>query len=50
VYRPDEARAAAYDRLYAEYRALHDYAGRGGNDVMLRLRDIRNSARREVAP
>jgi L-ribulokinase len=44
VYRPDEARAAAYDRLYAEYSILHDYFGRGGNEVMHRLRAIRRDA------
>lgn len=48
AYRPDARRAAAYDALYAEYRALHDYLGRGGNEVMTRLRGIRNAARREV--
>ena len=48
VYRPDEARAEAYDALYAEYRALHDYFGRGGNDVLLRLRrHPQRGARRE---
>ncbi len=47
VYVPDEARARAYDRLYAEYVALHDYFGRGGNDVMHRLRAIRAEASRE---
>ncbi|MFC8434050.1 ribulokinase [Streptomyces sp. NPDC057253] len=41
VYRPDPERAAAYDRLYAEYRLLHDYFGRGTNEVMHRLRRIR---------
>jgi L-ribulokinase len=44
VYRPDPDRAAAYDALYAEYRLLHDHFGRGANDVMLRLREIRNAA------
>lgn len=44
VYRPDPERARAYDALYAEYRTLHDHFGRGGNDVMLRLRAIRNAA------
>ena len=29
-----------YDRLYAEYRILHDYFGRGANDVMKRLKQI----------
>ncbi|MFI5956693.1 ribulokinase [Cryptosporangium sp. NPDC051539] len=46
VYRPDPARAKAYEALYAEYRTLHDYFGRGGNDVLHRLRRIRNEARR----
>ncbi|MGW5661542.1 ribulokinase, partial [Streptomyces sp. NPDC003758] len=44
VYQPDPARAAAYDRLYEEYRLLHDYFGRGTNDVMHRLRRIRAEA------
>jgi L-ribulokinase len=44
VFTPDEERARVYDALYAEYRALHDYFGRGGNDVMHRLRDIRRTA------
>jgi L-ribulokinase len=44
VYQPDPERAAAYDRLYAEYRLLHDYFGRGTNDVMHRLRAVRAEA------
>ncbi|WBB76069.1 ribulokinase [Micromonospora sp. WMMD1128] len=44
VYRPIPDNVRAYDALYAEYRALHDHFGRGGNDVMLRLRAIRNAA------
>jgi L-ribulokinase len=44
AYRPDPDRAAAYDRLYEEYRLLHDYFGRGTNDVMHRLRRIRAEA------
>ncbi len=35
---------AVYDRLYAEYVALHDHFGRGQNDVMKRLRSIRQEA------
>ena len=48
VYTPDPGRAAAYDELYAEYRTLHDYFGRGANDVMHRLkaRRRRRAARR----
>ncbi len=30
--------AEAYDALYAEYLLLHDYFGRGANDVMHRLK------------
>ncbi|MEU1519868.1 ribulokinase [Streptomyces sp. NPDC005811] len=44
VYLPDPDRAADYDRLYAEYRLLHDYFGRGTNEVMHRLRRIRAQA------
>jgi L-ribulokinase len=48
VYRPDQARADVYDELYAEYVQLHDYFGRGANEVMHRLRVIRDRARREA--
>ena len=44
AYTPDPDRAKAYDELYAEYSALHDYFGRGVNDVMHRLRRIRREA------
>ena len=44
VYRPDEAHADVYDQLYAEYVRLHDYFGRGANEVMYRLRAIRDRA------
>jgi L-ribulokinase len=44
AYTPDEERAARYDALFAEYRQLHDYFGRGGNDVMHRLKAIRRQA------
>ena len=44
VYTPDESVAVRYDALYDEYRTLHDYFGRGGNDVMHRLRKIRRVA------
>jgi L-ribulokinase len=40
VYQPDEAAAGVYDALFAEYTTLHDYFGRGANDVMHRLRRI----------
>jgi L-ribulokinase len=44
VYQPDAARADVYDELYAEYVRLHDYFGRGANEVMYRLRAIRDRA------
>ena len=40
VYRPRPEAKAIYDRLYSEYLTLHDYFGRGGNDVMKRLKNI----------
>ncbi len=36
-YSPISAHKDAYDRLYQEYKTLHDYFGRGGNDVMKRI-------------
>ncbi|MGC4789307.1 ribulokinase [Micromonospora sp. DT178] len=42
TWHPDPARAAAYDELYAEYRALHDHFGRGGTDVLHHLRTLRH--------
>ncbi len=49
AYRPEEERSAAYDVLYGEYRRLHDYFGRGGNEVMHRLRSVRRTALAERA-
>ncbi len=43
VYRPIPANVAAYDELYAEYVTLHDYFGRGANDVMHRLKARRRA-------
>lgn len=45
VYYPDTEAGKIYDRLYAEYVRLHDLFGRGGNDVMMRLRKIADDAR-----
>jgi L-ribulokinase len=41
VYKPDPARKAVYDQLFAEYVKLHDHFGRGANDVMKRLKALR---------
>ncbi|HEX5088883.1 MAG TPA: ribulokinase [Nocardioides sp.] len=44
VYLPDDHDAAAYDLLFSDYLQLHDWFGRGGNDVMKRLRGARRAA------
>jgi L-ribulokinase len=49
VYTPDPASAAVYDELYAEYVRLHDYFGRGANEVMHRLRGVRDRASKASA-
>lgn len=40
-YHPLAANKAVYDQLFSEYSVLHDYFGRGPNDVMKRLKAIR---------
>lgn len=41
VYAPDAGRHETYSALYAEYSTLHTYFGRGGNDVMKRLKAMK---------
>jgi L-ribulokinase len=41
VYKPMAQNQAVYDRLYSEYVTLHDYFGRGENDVMKRLKELK---------
>ncbi len=41
VIQPIPEHTAIYDRLYAEYKTLYDYFGRGENDVMKRLKQIK---------
>lgn len=43
VYYPDEANRAAYEKLFAEYKALHDYFGTGINRVMERLTEMKRN-------
>lgn len=40
TYVPNADEHAVYDTLYAEYKTLQDYFGRGGNAVMPRLRAL----------
>jgi L-ribulokinase len=42
---PIPENTAIYDQLFAEYVLLHDYFGRGENDVMKRLKKLRNQVR-----
>jgi len=42
VYQPIPENQKTYDRLYAEYLRLHDYFGRGENNVMKTLKQIRD--------
>ena len=44
VYTPNETAATAYDALFEEYTLLHDYFGRGANDVMHRLKAMKRAA------
>jgi L-ribulokinase len=44
AYRPIPENAAAYDVLHRDYVTLHDYFGRGANDVMHRLKARRRAA------
>ncbi|MCA9902728.1 MAG: ribulokinase [Anaerolineae bacterium] len=45
VVTPIAANQKVYDRLYADYKTLYDYFGRGTNDVMKRLKQIKREAR-----
>jgi len=46
TYKPIPEHAAVYEKLYKEYTQLHDYFGRGGNDVMKRLKAVREEIRK----
>jgi L-ribulokinase len=49
TFKPDLGATEVYDRLFAEYLKLHDYFGRGENDVMKRLKTIKAEARKGEA-
>ena len=44
TFKPIPENVKVYDELYQEYSKLHDYFGRGENDVMKRLKRIKQSA------
>jgi L-ribulokinase len=41
TYRPRPEAPGIYDGLFKDYQALHDYFGRGANDVMKRLKALK---------
>ena len=41
IFSPIPEHRQVYERLYREYLTLHDYFGRGANDVMKRLKQLR---------
>ncbi len=45
IYQPIPEHVSVYNELYAEYKTLHEYFGKGGNDVMKRLNAIRDRQR-----
>ncbi len=45
TFRPNPPAEKVYDQLYAEYLTLHDYFGRGANNVMKRLKHIKAEVR-----
>lgn len=44
TFKPIPEHVEVYEQLYQEYSKLHDYFGRGENDVMKRLKRIKQSA------
>jgi L-ribulokinase len=44
TFKPNKVNHGVYKKLYAEYEILHDYFGRGANDVMKRLKKIKAEA------
>ena len=48
TYFPNAENKKEYDRLYREYELVHDYFGRGQNDVMKRLKKRMNQCIQET--
>jgi L-ribulokinase len=46
IYLPISENQKVYEAPYTEYVLLHDYFGRGANDLMKRLKAIKADARR----
>ena len=45
AYRPHPESHKVYNRIFKEYQTLHDYFGRGPNDVMKRLKALQSEQR-----
>jgi len=45
IYKPNPENVDIYEELYQEYVRLMNYFGRGGNDVMKRLKGIKDNVR-----
>jgi L-ribulokinase len=43
TYRPKAQNHAIYNGLFKDYRTLHDYFGRGANDVMKRSKALKRA-------
>jgi L-ribulokinase len=50
VYEPIAENRVVYDALFREYGTLHDYFGRGANDVMKRLKKLRAEQKKDASP
>ncbi|SFR98920.1 ribulokinase [Anaeromicropila populeti] len=46
TYKPIPENVVAYQKLYVEFKMLHDYFGRGENDVMKRLKAMKAEAKK----
>lgn len=45
TFKPIKENVEVYDKIYAEFKILHDYFGKGGNNVMKRLKAIKLETR-----
>lgn len=46
IYKPIFENVKIYNKLFAEYKNLHDYFGRGTNNCMKRLKEIRKEVKK----
>ncbi len=45
TYKPIDENVRVYNKLFSEYKKLHDYFGRGQNNVMKALKEIKKEAK-----